>query len=207
MIAPFEPTIRALASRWAEAAILLPAFPLLARGRPLKIDEIAAASGATVETVTRALESGRCARDASGRLIDLYGLSLTPTPHRLEIDGSILFSCCALWAHVIPKLVDSTVRIESVDPLERQLVRLSVSPERVASIEPEGSAATLTTASQADLEADVCAAFCSQVRHFVSQESAENFADASSECHPVTLAELQEAAELLYQAIWSTVGA
>ena len=113
----FTPTIQLLARRWADAGVLLPAFPLLARGQPLEIDEIAAASGIAVDRVTRALDAARCERDAKGRLIDLYGLTLTPTHHRLEIGHKVLFSCCALWAHVIPKLVDSTVRVESVDPL------------------------------------------------------------------------------------------
>ena len=109
--ARFESTIHILASRWGGAGILLPAFPLLARGRPLEIDEIAGASGVEVEIVARALDAARCERDSAGRLIDLYGLTLTPTLHRLTIGGKALFCCCALWAHVIPKLVGETVQV------------------------------------------------------------------------------------------------
>ena len=198
-------TIHLLAKRWAGAGVLLPAFPLLAAGRPLEIDEVARASGVAVDRVTRALDAARCARDTQGRLVDLYGLSLAPSVHRLEIGGKILFGCCALWAHVIPKLIDAPVRVESVDPIRRELVRLSVAPDGVQSGEPSGAVATLVSATQEAIDTDVCAAFCCQVRHFVSRESAEEFAAGRPTCHVVELSELQEAAELLHEVIWSTV--
>ena len=196
-------TIQLLASRWADAGILLPAFPLLASGRPLGIAEIAAASGVSAIRVTEALDSGRCERDATGRLIDLYGMTLTPTLHRLEIDRKIVFSCCALWAHVIPKLVERTVRVESVDPVSRELIRLSVSPQGVESVEPAQAVATMAIASQEAIEADVSAAFCSNVRHFVSRESADLFAAGSPARHVVDVPELDDSASQLHREIWN----
>ena len=198
-------TIRRLADRWAGAGTLLPGFTLLSRGRPLEIEELAAVSGVSVETLAEALDAARCERDARGRLVDLYGLSLAPTLHRLEIGGKFLFSCCALWAHVIPKLVDREVTIESIDPVRRSLVRLSVSPERVESTEPAGAVATVAVATRETISADVGAAFCSQVRHFASRESAEEFAAERPACQVLTLAELQGAADQLHEAIWSAV--
>jgi hypothetical protein len=178
----------------------------LATGRPLEIQEIAGASAKRVEEVQLALDSGRCERDSRGRLIDLYGLTLTPTLHRLETNGRVLYSCCALWAHVIPKLLDCTVRVESVDPQTRQIVRLSISPAAIESVEPGEGAATLATARRESVEADVCQAFCCHVRHFISSDSAEAFAHESTARHAVSLADLEEAAELLYSSIWSRAG-
>ena len=203
----FQPTLDLLASRWGEAGPLLPGFPLLAQGRPLPVEEIAKATGAEVGEIEAAVDAARCERDAQRRLIDLFGLMLTPTHHRLEIGDKVLFSCCALWAHVIPKLVDSRVWVESVDPRRHELVRLSISHASVESADPPGAAATLALATQETIEADVSRAFCSQVRHFVSRESAEEFAAGLPTCHAVELAELQEAAELLHRAIWSAVEA
>jgi len=198
-----QTTLELLAGRWASAGPLLPAFPLLAQGSPLSIEEIAKAAGAEPGQVEEAVDAARCERDAQGRLIDLYGMTLTPTVHRLTIDGKILFSCCALWAHVIAKLVNSTVRVESVDPVRRELVRLSVSPDGVESVDPTGAVATLAVATQEAIDRDICEAFCCQVRHFVSHESAEEFAAVKPTSHVLELSELQEAAELLHQAIWS----
>jgi len=201
----FQPTIELLAVRWGSAGPLLPGFALLAQGMPVPLEEIAKANGTEVDRVERAVSVARCERDPQGRLIDLYGMTLAPSLHRLEIRDKILFSCCALWAHVIPKLVDATVQVESVDPLRRELVRLSVSPAGVESVDHPGAAATLAVATQEAIDDDVCRAFCCQVRHFVSRESAEEFAAGRPTCHAVELSELQGAAEQLHQAIWSAV--
>ena len=203
---PWIETIGRLSERWREADSLLPAFPLLALGQPVEIDEIARASGITADRVTRALDAARCEREEAGRIIGLYGLTLTPTLHRLEIDRKVLFSCCALWAHVIPKLVDATVEIESIDPIRRERVRLSVSPQGLTGVDPPGAVATLAVSSQEAIDEDVCEAFCCQVCHFVSLESAEEFAAHRATCSVVDLAELQQAAQLLHQDIWSAVG-
>ena len=200
----FTSTIRILANRWAAAGLLLPAFPLLASGQPLGVDEIAEATGVDVDRVTQVLENARCERDEDGRLIDLFGMTLSPTLHRLTIDGRVLFSCCALWAHVIPKLVDRTVTVESVDPSSRELVQLSLSPDGVESASPAGTAATMAIASQKAVDADVCGAFCCHVRHFVSLESAERFTAGSRARHVVDLVTLDNMANQLHQEIRRT---
>jgi len=202
---PFLSTLDRLAGRWGSAGPLLPGFPLLAQGRPVSVEEIAKAADTGTRQVEEAVDAARCERDAQGRLIDLYGMTLTPTLHRLTIDGKILFSCCALWAHVIPKLVGATVQVDSVDPLQRELVHLSVSPSGVESANPPGAAATLAVANQEAIDTNVGEAFCHRVRHFVSRESAEAFAAERQTCHAIDVSELQLAAEQLHQSIWSAV--
>lgn len=198
-------TLDLLASRWRSAGTLLAGFPLLAQGRPVPVEEIAGASGTELDSVKRAVDAARSERDAQGRLIDLYGLTLTPTIHRLMIDGKVLFSCCALWAHVIPKLVEQTVEVESVDPLRSELVRLTLSPAGIESVDPPGAVATLAVADQDAIDRNVCEAWCCQVAHFVSRESAEEFAAGRSTCHVVELSELRQATERFHQAIWSAI--
>ena len=202
-IRSFDPTIRHLADRWSDAGILLKGFSLLARGRPVGISELAASSDVPVEDVARALEVGRCELDKHGSLVDLYGMTLSPTLHRLDIDGRKLFSCCALWAHVIPKLVDQTVRVESIDPITRRAVRLSISPDGVESADPIGSAATMAIASREQIREDVGSAFCTLVKHFTSTESAERFTAESPTSHVVDVDTLDASANELHRAIWA----
>ena len=205
-LATFRPTLDLLADRWREAGPLLPGFSLLARGRPVSVGEIARAAGAGVDRVETAIEAARCERDADGRVLELYGLALKPTSQRLDIAGKTLFACCALWAHVIPKLVGATVRVESVDPMRQRVVRLTLSPAGIESADPPGSAATLAVATRQAITTDVGQAFCSHVRHHPSLASAEEFAAAEPARHAVGLAELQEAADYLYAAIWRAAG-
>lgn len=198
-------TIRHLAAGWREAKVLLPLFPLLAKGEALEIDRVSRATGVSAVEIERAAAAGRCERDADGRLIDLYGMTLAPTLHRVEADSKIIYSCCALWAHVIPKLIEYPVEVESVDPRRRELVRLSISPEGVEQVDPIGAMATMVVSGEEEASDDVCASFCCQVRHFVSRESAEEFAKGSPTREVVDLAQLQEEADNLYRAIWAVV--
>jgi hypothetical protein len=171
----------------------------------VSVEEIAKAANTEPGAVERAVDAARCERDEKGRLIDLYGLTLTPTLHRLSIDGKILFGCCALWVHVIPKLVERTVQVESVDPMRRELVRLAISPARVESVDPPDAVATLAVASQEAIDRDVAKAWCRQVAHFVSRESAEEFAAGRPTCHVVGLSELRRATEHFHRAIWQAL--
>jgi alkylmercury lyase len=199
----FEATIEHLARRWMGARPLLPAFALLSRGEPLEVSEIAAATGTGIERIEEALASARCTRDGGGRVIDLFGMTLTPTQHRLDIGPATTFGCCALWAHTIPRLVGLTARVESEDPMSGEPVHLSISPNGLESVETHGAVAVLAVAEPQAIETNVAAAFCSHVRHFASRETAMRFAAVAPSRHVVELAQLDEAARSLHGAILS----
>ena len=196
-------TIQHLAVAWREAKVLLPLFPLMAKGEPLEIDRASQATGVPAAEIERAAVAGRCERDSEGRLVDLYGMSLAPTLHRIEVDSKIVYSCCALWAHVIPKLIDQRIEVQSVDPIRRELIRLSIDPTGVEAVEPVGATATMVVSNEEEVSDEVRASFCHQVRHFVSPESAREFAEGSSTREVFNLAELQDEADNLYRAIWT----
>jgi hypothetical protein len=114
-------TIGHLAARWvhADKRILQEVFPLLAEGRPVPVERIVAAAGAAPSSVEEALESGRAGRDTEGRVVELSGLMLGPTMHRVMIGDKALFCCCALLAQLVPTLLERPVTVESVDPVSR----------------------------------------------------------------------------------------
>ncbi len=201
--AVFTETIDLLADRWRAAGSLLPGFGMLAEGRPLPIDRLAAETGIEVDRLRELLVSVRSRFDEEGRLVDLFGMTLEPTPHRLEIGSKVLFSCCALWAQVIPKLINRSIVVESTDPVTNDLVRLSVSPVGIESLEPVGAAATMAVASAPDIAANVGAAFCRHVNHFASRDSAEAFAAESDNRSVITAEQLNDLGSLFYRAIRS----
>lgn len=197
-------TIGHLAARWAGAdkRILRPVFALLAAGSPVTVERIAAASGDSKERVEQALAAGRAGRDPDGRVVELSGMSLKPTMHRLMIDGVALFGCCALLSHLTTFLLDRPVSIESIDPLTRRIVRLTVSPQE-AIADTAGAVGTLVAADAASMAASIGAAFCTHVRHFSSRQSADEFAAADPRRCVVQIAELHAAAQSLYRAAWA----
>ena len=197
----FSETIDLLAARWSAAGTLLPGFRLLAEGQPLPIAQLAAETGVEIDSLRELLVSVRSEFDERGRLVDLFGMTLQQTPHRLEIESKVVFSCCALWAHVIPRLIDRTVGVHSTDPASKELVHLLISPDGIESVEPVDAMATMAAANERDIAADVCAAFCCQVKHFVSRENAQLFASGSSRRSVVTVDELHELGSDFYMAI------
>jgi hypothetical protein len=67
----------------------------------------------------------------------------SPTVHRVEVGDVALFSCCALLAQLVPALIERQVRVESVDPVSRRIVRLVISTSGVTEVEPVGAVGSL----------------------------------------------------------------
>jgi hypothetical protein len=197
-------TLEQLAARWAAAdkRILRPVFPLLAAGQPVPVLRIAEMAGASPSEVERALERGRAGRDGEGRVVELSGLTLGPTLHRLEIAEAVLFSCCALLAHLVPWLLGQPIKMESVDPVTRRLVKLTVAPGAISAVEPPGAMSSFVRTAPGDMTGDVGASFCRHVHHFVSADAADAFVAADDRRYAITLADLHEAAHSLYRAAW-----
>ncbi|UCF19309.1 MAG: hypothetical protein JSU87_15485 [Gemmatimonadota bacterium] len=197
-------TIGHLAARWARAdkQILRHVFPLLAEGQPVTLARISEAAGSPPAMVEAALELGRAERDAEGRVMELSGLMLSPTMHRVEIGDVALFSCCALLAQLAPMLVGRSVKVESIDPMSRRVVRLVITPQGVAAVEPSEAVASFVVTEPAGMAEDVSATFCRHVHHFASSESAATFVAADRRRYPLEIGELNEAAEMLYRKAW-----
>jgi alkylmercury lyase len=198
-------TIDHLAARWAKAdkRLLRQVFPLLAEGRPVPVERIVERTGASAATVEEALAYGRAGRDAAGRVVELSGLMLSATLHRVEVGGVALFSCCALLAHLTPLLLACSVRVEAVDPQSRGVIRIDLNPSNVGAITPASAVGTFVSTDSGELAADLRANFCSHVHHFVDRASAEVYAIADARRYVVEIRELRSAAEQLYRAAWS----
>ena len=73
----------------------VPMIRLVAQGRPVALDRIAAASGVPVEEVESWLRAQPGTDwDDEGRLLG-FGLTQRPTPHRYIVDGRVLYTFCA----------------------------------------------------------------------------------------------------------------
>ncbi len=56
--------------------------------------------------------------------------------HRFEVDGRALWTWCAWDGLFIPEITGRSARVTSPDPETKELVRLTVTPDRIASVEP-----------------------------------------------------------------------
>jgi len=81
-----------------------------------------------MRTRSIALRQGRAGFDGNGNVHELYGVDLNPSLHRAEVDGAALFTCCAFVAQMLPFILDEPIQVESIDPVTRRIVRMSISP-------------------------------------------------------------------------------
>jgi hypothetical protein len=152
--------------------------------------------------IDRALESGRVGLDPDDQIEELFGVRLEPTLHRVELESEQLFACCALVAHVVPRLLGRTVRVISTDPINQAVCRIRIGSDGLEAVEPETVVATMIVTDAVTIHEDAPLHFCDHVHHFASDETAAAFVAGNGKRYTITLDELDAAAEALYAAIW-----
>lgn len=200
----FQETKEHIAVRWRECdkPFLQQLFPLLACGKPISLNSLALITGKSIPVIEHELLKGHVERDTQGNAVELFGISLVPTRHRIQVGQVCLFSCCALVAHMVPLLLEQTAISESVDPVRNELVRIRVSPTGVQSVDPESSVGTLVITKQNGVLENVRTAFCIHVCHFPNAESAYEFIALDERRYVVSIEQLYNAARQLKAAIW-----
>jgi alkylmercury lyase len=93
---------------------------LLDTGVPVQAERLAAEAAlepGEVEDALRELDArGRVCRDEAGSVVGAAGLSVVPTAHRIEIDGGVRWTWCAMDALGILAALGGGGRIESRSP-------------------------------------------------------------------------------------------
>lgn len=158
-----------------EPSVWLPLLHLLAQGEAVGLGDLAAVTARSVSEIRAALAAVPDTEyDSDGRIIGL-GLTLRPTPHRIELSGEQLYTWCALDTLIFPGLLGTTARVESTCPATGLPVRLTIGASGVAGVEP--ATAVVSLVNPEDMSA-VRSAFCNQVHFFASGEAARYWLDA-----------------------------
>ena len=164
--------------RQARLAIAL--LRRLAEGEPLDVSvptRLAAELG-TDDHSAEALISRNAERDDQGKIVGFAGLSLrADLPHRFFVDGRGFTTWCAWDTLFLPALLDRNAVVESPDPETGHIIRLEVSPERIASARPEAAVVSFVDGVSDDC-VDVAAtqaSFCQLVHFFAKELSAQRF--------------------------------
>ena len=149
-----------------------PLLRLLARGEPVTIPALAAATGRPGEEVAQAVGRLRDTEyDDMGRIIG-YGITLRPTPHRFTVDGHPLYTWCALDTLIFPAILGQPAQVESPCHTTGDPIRLTVEPDEVTGVDPETAVVSIVTPD--DL-ASVRASFCNHVHFFTDTAAAQSW--------------------------------
>ncbi|MEX0590101.1 MAG: organomercurial lyase [Xanthobacteraceae bacterium] len=153
----------------------------LAGGKPVAVARLAEALGASLpatETLVRnwALAPLVHFGDA-GEIRGFHGLAAVPMSHRFAIGGRTLWTWCAYDTLFLPELLGQTAAVESSDPETGQLIRLTVSPDRVETAEPADVAVSMVRPGAWDLTSAlrIMTSACHHIFFFASRAAGERW--------------------------------
>jgi alkylmercury lyase len=155
--------------RWG---IIAKTLQLLANGCPVPPEEIAIRLQETPYTVIFTLRGFGAEFDKDGKIVGV-GLTLVPTPHVYEVNGSKLYTWCALDALIFPVMLNHTAHIESLDPISGEKIQVTVTPDGVEKVKPE-SAVVSWVKSSVD-SSNIRGSICHYVYFFSSPETASKW--------------------------------
>jgi alkylmercury lyase len=172
---------------------------LLAEGRPVSRAHLAAALEVSREAVDTALQQlPNLEFDGQGNIIG-SGLSLLPTPHQFRVNGRTLHTWCALDSLLYPIVLGQRAYITSPCPVTGRTVRLTVTPDEVADLDPADTLVSLVAPEASAACADVRDAFCQHVHFFAGPEAGATWRTAHPETTLVSVEEAYAMARLLAQ--------
>jgi alkylmercury lyase len=171
--------VNALAQRVAEwqdrvpwppeqSGIAAAAIVELAAGEPVDLARVAERVGARAAEVLDFLHATPAEFDDDGRLVG-FGLTLRPTPHRVELGGRTLYTWCAPDTLELAVLLGRSVRVDSRCFATGRPVRVEVDPGGVRELEPEEAVVSmvLPEVCMSDFRQKLC-----DQQHFFSSAAA-----------------------------------
>lgn len=152
------------------ARFTAPMIRLVAEGRPVALERLAAVSGVAVEEIESWLRAQPGTDwDDGGRLLG-FGLTQRPTPHRYTVDGRVLFTFCAADTLIFTPILGRPASVESSCPTTGRSIRLELTPDAVTSVDP-----STTVVSQVNLAGDardIRGSACDHGHFFASETAA-----------------------------------
>lgn len=184
----------------SDQRVALVLYRELAKGAPVSAEQLADALEVPIDGAKEILNvdpiKSLVYSDEQGRVLGFGGLATASTHHQLEVDGRELWTWCAWDSLFIPELLGKTARVESQDPANGEIVRLTVSARGVESVEPEGAVVSFLIPDAKDFKesaSNLMANFCHFVFFFASRKSGEGWV---ADHQGTFLYSLDEASEL-----------
>lgn len=187
-----------------ERAIIHAAYFALVDGVPASIGRIAERAGCSADVVSATFERwpGLARIDRAGGVRSILGLSISPTPHQLEVGGRTLYTWCAWDSLFIPRVLQSTGRVRSHCPVSGRPVHLLVTPDGPTDPDPADVRVSFILAScdiasrDRDGRGETVGVCCEHTHFLAAEDAAERWRRDHPEGTVLTLAEAAELARL-----------
>lgn len=142
---------------------------LLAEGQPVSVGTVAEVIGRPVAEVASVMEASHNVEwDEAGSLVGT-GLTLRPTPHRMRVQGRLLYTWCALDTLMYAPLLAEQSDIDSPCFTTGTLIHVRVTRSGIASVTPAGAVVSIVVSEH---RRTIRQSFCNFVHFFSSAEAA-----------------------------------
>lgn len=180
---------------------------LLSEGNPVSAQRYAQEANLPIEQVQedfKQIQVHGAEVDDNGDLIG-NALTLKPTRHHFNVNGTQLYAWCSLDTLFLPSIIGKIAQVESTDPITGEAISLTVSPNGVSNVTPETAVSSIVVPDMtANCESCVPnqtgpeSAVCSQMFYFASRESANQWLLDHSDVAVLTVQEAFELAKYVW---------
>lgn len=159
-----------------EQRISLALYRMLAEGRPVAREALAARVGRPLAAVDAVLRGWYGVfYNAAEEIIGYWGLTLSEGKHRFRVNGRTLYTWCAWDTLFIPQILGAVAEVESTCPVTVETIRLTVGSQGVEAASPQSTVVSFVTPEQAKIKENVVRHFCHYVHFFSSAKVAEDW--------------------------------
>ena len=145
--------------------------------------------------------------DDAGSIIGYWGLSLSETNYRFEVDGCSLYTWCAWDALFIPAIIRKTAIVTSHCPVTGSPIRLTVSASGVESVNSSNTVVSFIKPETVNTQKSIVKNFCHYVYFFNSEGTGAQWVSANPGTFLITLKEAfafgYRKNELQYAKTWN----
>lgn len=147
---------------------------LIAEGRPVSLEELAARAQCAPTDLARVLRSQPGAEwDPDGKLVG-FGLTLRPTDHHFTLGARELFTWCATDTLLFTVILGERAVTESICPATGEPIWVEIAPDAVVSVSPAD--AVVSQLNLAELACDLRTEICDHGHFFASATVARTWA-------------------------------
>lgn len=159
-----------------EQEISMSIYCLMLRGEPVSVRYIADSLDLLPEVINQFLKRwGGIDYNDTGSITGCWGLSLSETKHRFEVDGHSLYTWCAWDALFIPEIINKTAMVTSACPVTGSPIMLTISPDSVVSANPAGTIVSFIKPEEAGMQQSIVKSFCHYVNFFSSKRVGDHW--------------------------------
>ncbi|MGQ0658077.1 MAG: organomercurial lyase [Chromatiales bacterium] len=136
-------------------------YRLLAQAVPVAVPTLAERAGVTLQDAESTLAAWPGVfKDDNGQVVGFWGLTISPTKHRLIVGEHTLYTWCAWDTLFIPEILGQPVSVRSLSPVDSAEIAFEVRPRGVADAAPPDTMVSFVLPRGENWTRDILANFC-----------------------------------------------